>query len=93
MAVCRELTKVHEEVVRGHGGRAGRRATQASRRRARWCWSSGPGRATHEAAASRAGLDALRALVEAGAKPRPAARVVAELTGGSANALYRALNE
>jgi hypothetical protein len=29
--------------------------------------------------------------VEAGAHPRKAAAVVAELTGGSANALYRAL--
>jgi hypothetical protein len=28
--------------------------------------------------------------VEAGAKPRAAASVVAELTGGSANALYKA---
>jgi hypothetical protein len=35
-------------------------------------------------------LDALAKLVDAGAKPRPAATVVAELTGGSANALYRA---
>ena len=38
-----------------------------------------------------AGLEQLRRLVEAGAKPRPAAQAVAELTGGSANALYRAL--
>ena len=37
------------------------------------------------------GLEQLRRLVEAGAKPRPAAGVVAELTGGSANALYEAL--
>ena len=36
-------------------------------------------------------LDALRRLVAAGAKPRPAAAVVAELTGVGANALYRAL--
>ncbi len=42
-------------------------------------------------AAEPAGLDALRRLVEAGAKPRKAATVVAELTGGSANELYRAL--
>ena len=41
--------------------------------------------------AEEAALEALRRLVEAGAKPRPAAAVVAELTGGSANALYRAL--
>ena len=31
--------------------------------------------------------------VQAGAKPRPAAQVVARLTGASANALYRALTE
>jgi hypothetical protein len=31
--------------------------------------------------------------VESGAKPRPAAAAVAELTGASANALYRALTE
>jgi 16S rRNA (cytidine1402-2'-O)-methyltransferase len=37
------------------------------------------------------GLDALRRLVDAGAHPRKAAGVVAELTDGSANALYRAL--
>ena len=37
------------------------------------------------------GLDALRRLVAAGAHPRKAAGVVAELTGGSANELYRAL--
>jgi 16S rRNA (cytidine1402-2'-O)-methyltransferase len=30
-------------------------------------------------------------LVDAGAKPRPAAAVVGELTGVAANALYRAL--
>jgi 16S rRNA (cytidine1402-2'-O)-methyltransferase len=36
-------------------------------------------------------LDALQRLVDAGAKARPAAAVVAELTGASANALYRAL--
>jgi 16S rRNA (cytidine1402-2'-O)-methyltransferase len=33
----------------------------------------------------------VRRLVEAGAQPRKAASVVADLTGGSANALYRAL--
>jgi 16S rRNA (cytidine1402-2'-O)-methyltransferase len=36
-------------------------------------------------------LQALRRLRDAGAKPRPAAGVVAELTGVSANALYQAL--
>jgi 16S rRNA (cytidine1402-2'-O)-methyltransferase len=38
-------------------------------------------------------LSALTRLVEAGAKPRPAAAVVSELTGVGANALYRALTD
>ena len=38
-------------------------------------------------------VDALRRLVDAGAKPRPAARVVADLTGAPANALYDALQK
>jgi 16S rRNA (cytidine1402-2'-O)-methyltransferase len=42
-------------------------------------------------ASEPAGVDALRRLVKAGAKPRPAATIVAELTGGKANELYRAL--
>jgi 16S rRNA (cytidine1402-2'-O)-methyltransferase len=36
-------------------------------------------------------LAALVALVEAGARPRPAAKALAELTGVPANRLYRAL--
>jgi 16S rRNA (cytidine1402-2'-O)-methyltransferase len=40
-----------------------------------------------------AGLEALRRLVEAGAKPRKAAAIVAELTGSSANELYRGLTK
>jgi 16S rRNA (cytidine1402-2'-O)-methyltransferase len=53
----------------------------------------GPAGGEDDAAAGTApvGLDALRRLVDAGAHPRKAAGVVAELTGGSANALYRAL--
>ena len=44
----------------------------------------------HAGEVDQAALDALARLVEAGAEPRPAAAVVAELTGSSANALYRA---
>jgi 16S rRNA (cytidine1402-2'-O)-methyltransferase len=36
-------------------------------------------------------VDAVRRLVDAGARPRVAASVVAELAGGSANELYRAV--
>jgi 16S rRNA (cytidine1402-2'-O)-methyltransferase len=38
-------------------------------------------------------LAAVRKLVDAGAKPRVAAGVVAELTGAGANQLYKALTD
>jgi 16S rRNA (cytidine1402-2'-O)-methyltransferase len=38
-------------------------------------------------------VEAVRALVDAGARARPAASVVASLTGAPANALYRAVTE
>jgi hypothetical protein len=42
----------------------------------------------------RPALEAVRRLIDdAGARARPAATVVAELTGTSANALYRALTD
>ena len=64
------------------GGGAARRGRARDRRRRR-------GRRRR----SRPALDALRRLVDAGAKPRPAATVVAELTGVPANALYQALTD
>ena len=42
-------------------------------------------------APSEEAVAAVARLVEAGAKPRTAATVVAELTGAGANALYRAV--
>ena len=44
VAVCRELTKLHEEVVRGDGRRAGGALRGARRRAARSCSSSAPRR-------------------------------------------------
>ncbi len=90
VAVCRELTKVHEEVVRGPAAElAGRYAAEPPRGEIVLV----VGGATLDAAAANSGpaLEALKRLVEAGAKPRPAAAVVAELTGVPANALYKAL--
>ena len=43
-------------------------------------------------ASSREALEALQRLIEAGARPRPAASAVAALTGLSANELYRAVS-
>ena len=88
VAVCRELTKVHEEVVRGTAAELASRYSGAPPR-GEVVLVVGPASAGAAAAASSElpGLDALRRLVEAGAHPRKAAGVVAELTGGSANEL------
>jgi 16S rRNA (cytidine1402-2'-O)-methyltransferase len=93
VAVCRELTKVQEEVVRGSALELAERYADAPPRGEVVLVLAPAGRGAPGAApaAEPAGLDALRRLVDAGAHPRKAAGVVAELTGGSANALYRAL--
>ena len=88
VAVCRELTKAHEEIVRGSAAELAERYANEPPR-GEVVVVLGP--AAPPAAAEPAGLEALRRLVEAGAKPRMAAAVVAELTGGKANDLYRAL--
>jgi 16S rRNA (cytidine1402-2'-O)-methyltransferase len=88
VAVCRELTKMHEEVVRGSAAELAARYA-AEDVRGEVVLVIGP--AAEEAAALETGVAALRRLVDAGARARPAAGVVAELTGLSANALYRAL--
>jgi 16S rRNA (cytidine1402-2'-O)-methyltransferase len=88
VAVCRELTKVHEEVVRGSAAELSARYG-AQPPRGEVVLVVGP--AAPPAKDPAEGVDAVRRLVEAGAKPRVAAQVVAEITGGSANALYRAL--
>ena len=76
----------------------GDRARQRRRARGAICagaaaWRGRARRRRRAAVRTRAGagVDALRRLVEAGAKPRPASTVVASLTGVKANALYRAL--
>jgi 16S rRNA (cytidine1402-2'-O)-methyltransferase len=89
VAVCRELTKLHEEVVRGSAAELAERYAGAAPR-GEVVLVIGPVPESARGEVDQAALDALARLVEAGAKPRPAATVVAELTGGSANALYRA---
>jgi 16S rRNA (cytidine1402-2'-O)-methyltransferase len=93
-AVCRELTKVHEEVVRGAAGELAERYRDAPPRGEVVLVVGGaPGAGEGGDGPAADTVDALARLVEAGAKPRPAAGVVAELTGESANALYRALQD
>jgi 16S rRNA (cytidine1402-2'-O)-methyltransferase len=88
VAVCRELTKLHEEIVRGTAAELAQRYA-AETPRGEIVLVLGP--ATVAPVDLQAPLDAVRRLVDSGAKPRVAAGVVAELTGASANALYRAL--
>jgi 16S rRNA (cytidine1402-2'-O)-methyltransferase len=87
-AVCRELTKLHEEVRRGSAGElvAHYREYPPRGEIVIVVGAGADARPGHEEA-----LAALRSLVEAGARTRPAASVVAKLTGMSANDLYSAL--
>jgi 16S rRNA (cytidine1402-2'-O)-methyltransferase len=88
IAVCRELTKLHEEIVRGSAASlAERYREEAPRGEIVLVLAPATPSAADEMPAA---LDALERLIEAGAKPRPAAAVVAQLTGVSANALYQA---
>ena len=89
-AVCRELTKVHEEVVRGTAAELAAHFGEAEPRGEIVLVVGGAAREEGDVEAATA---ALARLVAAGAKPRAAAGVVAELTGTSANALYRAVAE
>jgi 16S rRNA (cytidine1402-2'-O)-methyltransferase len=89
-AVCRELTKAHEEVVRGSVAELAERY-RATPPRGEIVVVLGPPAAWGRKGPDAAALDALRRLVEAGAQPRKAAAVVASLTDGSANELYRGL--
>jgi len=90
VAVCRELTKVHEEVVRGGAAvLAARYADEGPRGEVVLVIGAA---ADAEPDAGPA-VDAVRRLMAAGAKARPAAKVVSELTGVSANDLYAAVAE
>jgi 16S rRNA (cytidine1402-2'-O)-methyltransferase len=89
VAVCRELTKVHEEIVRGTAAElAARYAREPARGEVVLVIGGAPATARRDLEAASA---AMRRLVEAGAKPRVAARVVADLTGVRANELYSAI--
>jgi 16S rRNA (cytidine1402-2'-O)-methyltransferase len=88
VVVCRELTKLHEEVRRGS---ASELAAYYADHPPRGEIVLVVGASAAERAAREEALVALRALVDAGARARPAAKVLAGLTGIGANELYRAL--
>ena len=87
-AVCRELTKLHEEVRRGSAAELSAHYAEHLPRGeiVLVVGASAPERAGREEA-----LAALRALVADGARARPAAKAIAGLTGIGANELYREL--
>lgn len=90
LAVCRELTKLHEDVRRG---RADDLATHFREHSARGeiVLVIGAAVAAADDGATQDAVSALEALVSAGARPRAAAAALAKLTGVGANQLYRGL--
>jgi 16S rRNA (cytidine1402-2'-O)-methyltransferase len=89
-AVCREMTKMHEEVTRGSLAELARRFRGDVK--GEIVLVIGPASSEdHDDRDVSFAVDALRHLVQSGARPRAAASVVAALTGTRANDLYRAL--
>jgi 16S rRNA (cytidine1402-2'-O)-methyltransferase len=89
-AVCRELTKIHEEVARATLGELARRFRDDVK--GEIVLVIAPGGAESSQGPDLAfAVDALRRLVQSGARPRAAASVVGALTGTRPNDLYRAL--
>lgn len=86
-AVCRELTKLHEEVRRGT---AASLAAHYAEHAPRGETVLVIGAASRERASIVQALVSLREMIDAGARPRAAAAVIAKLSGLSANDLYRA---
>jgi 16S rRNA (cytidine1402-2'-O)-methyltransferase len=85
-AVCRELTKRHEEVVRGTVSELAGRIREPVRGEVTLVLGGADAKAGDEDEAARAVAE----LVDAGLPRRQAADVVARLTGASRNRLYRA---
>ncbi len=88
-AVCRELTKLHEEVARGTLSELARRFREDVK--GEIVVVIAPSDSSSASPDTAFAVDALRRLVQAGARPRAAASVVAALTGTRANDLYTGL--
>jgi 16S rRNA (cytidine1402-2'-O)-methyltransferase len=88
-AVCRELTKLHEEIARGTLSELARHFREDVK--GEIVVVIGPAASGTGAPDVAFAVDALRRLVQSGARPRAAASVVAALTGTRPNELYREL--
>jgi 16S rRNA (cytidine1402-2'-O)-methyltransferase len=84
VAVCRELTKAFEEVVRGPASELAERFAAPPKGEITLVLDAGAARADEAAA-----IAAVAELVEAGLPRKRAAELVASLTGVSRNTLYR----
>jgi 16S rRNA (cytidine1402-2'-O)-methyltransferase len=86
VAVCRELTKLHEQVVRGTARELARRFAKGIKGEVVLViGSTGAGPEDRQLEAA---VDAVERLVEAGTRRRAAAQVVSSLTGLPTNRLY-----
>lgn len=88
-AVCREMTKLHEEVSRGTLSELAMRFKGEVK--GEIVLVIGPAEAAGHGQDIGFAVEALKRLVQSGARPRAAATVVATLTGTRANDLYKAL--
>ncbi|MGK2955309.1 MAG: 16S rRNA (cytidine(1402)-2'-O)-methyltransferase [Solirubrobacterales bacterium] len=88
-AVCREMTKLHEEVSRGTLSELALR--YKGEVKGEIVLVVGPAEAAGHGQDIAFAVEALKRLVQSGARPRAAATVVATLTDTRANDLYKAL--
>lgn len=88
-AVCRELTKIHEEVSRGTLKELAIRFRDEVK--GEIVLVIGPSQVAEQDQDLGYAVEALKRLVKSGARPRAAATVVASLTGTRANDLYKVL--
>jgi len=88
-AVCREMTKLHEEVSRGTLAELAMRFKGEVK--GEIVLVIAPAEAAGHGQDIGFAVEALKRLVQSGARPRAAATVVATLTGTRANDLYKAL--
>ncbi|MEX0620656.1 MAG: 16S rRNA (cytidine(1402)-2'-O)-methyltransferase [Solirubrobacterales bacterium] len=88
-AVCREMTKLHEEVSRGTLSELALR--YKGEVKGEIVLVIGPAESAGHGQDTAFAVEALKRLVQSGARPRAAATVVATLTGTRANDLYKAL--
>ena len=91
VAVCRELTKLHEEVRRGPAAELAEHYARESARGELVVVIGAAAPVTVDEARRREVLAVLQELIDAGTRPRQAVAAVARLTGLKANALYREL--